>query len=897
MPEHYLHRLFNPRAVAVYGASDRPGAPGREIYANLKAAGFGGRLYPINPNRDTVAGDPALKSAGEADGPIDLAVVATGAAALPAIVADGAEHGIRHAVILSWLYQRAGEPGGRAVSDALAAARASGTRFLGPRCLGIQRPAQRLNASLAAAAAPGRMALITQSRALAAGVLDWAAANDIGFSAVISAGPHDDIELGEILDFLLTDGRTDSILLYLENVRDARRFMSGLRAVARSKPVIVMKAGRSAQAASVPAPPGGLPVAADDVFEAAIARAGAVRVRSFQQLFAAARALSSRLRPRGDRLGVLSNGRGPGLMATDLLVDRGYPVPDWAEDTRASLEAFLPEMAGIGNPVDLLGDTDTRRYDRALETALADTETDAVLALLAPQYLVDPDAVAEAAIERARATRKPLLTCWLGGDRVASARERLRDAGIPTHRTPEAAVDAFAFMATHHRNHQLLLQVPEPLSDQPQPDLGAAAAEVRSALAEDRTVLDAAASKRLLGAFHVPSTESVLAADADAAVEAAGYLGYPVAVKISSPDIGDKTGVGGVRLNVTDPAGLRDAVREVREAVAANVPDARVDGVIVEEMWSRRHGRELLLEVVPDPVFGPVIAFGLGGLMADALGDRALALPPLNAFLARRLIGSTRVARMLGAFHNLPPANLDVLETMLLRVSEMICELPWIRSLVINPLILDEQGALAVDARVRLQPDPPRPERYGHMAIHPYPARLADDWTARDGSRVHIRAIRPEDAHMERRFVQRLSERSRLMRFMSAVRDLTPEMMSRFTQIDYDRELALVALVDDAEVGVARYAANPDERSCEFAVVVADDWQGRGLGGELMRRIIKLAADRGFERMEGITLRENAAMQRLAGQLGFTVRPDPEDPQVYLLEKSLVLPEGGSRSS
>ena len=741
------------------------------------------------------------------------------------------------------------------------------------------------------------MALITQSRALATGMLDWAAENEVGFSAVISAGPDDDIDPGEILDYLITDGRTDSILLYLENVRDARRFMSSLRAAARIKPVIVMKAGRSLDAAALPAPPGGQPVAADDVFDAAVARTGAVRVRSFPQIFASAMALSSRLRPKGDRLGVLANGRGPGLMATDTLSDRGYPLADWDEATKADLRGFLPEMADVGNPLDLLGDADAARFDRALEVTLADTGTDAVLALLTPQYLTDADATADAAITRARAARKPLLTCWMGGARVAAARERLRDAGLPTYKTPEAAVAGFSFMAAHHRNRQLSLQTPEPLTDQPKPDIEAATELVRGCLAQTRTVLDAIASKRLLQAFHVPVSESVLATDTEAALAAAERLAYPVAVKISSPDIGSKTGVGGVQLNVTGPEALRAAVRDVRAAVADAAPDARVDGVIVEEMWSRRFGRELLLEVIPDPVFGPVIAFGLGGLMADALGDRALALPPLNAFLARRLIRSTRVARMLEAFHNLPPANLEALESVLLRVSELVCEVPWVRSLVINPLMLDEQGALAVDARVRLRPDPPRPERYGHMAIHPYPARLADDWVARDGSRVHIRPIRPEDARLEREFTQRLSERSRLMRFMSVIRDLTPEMMARFTQIDYDRELALVAVLGDIEVGVARYAANPDERSCEFAVVVADEWQGRGLGGELMRRIIRLAAERGFERMEGVTLRENAAMQRLARQLGFEVRPDPRDPEVYLLEKTLDQPESVTGSS
>lgn len=888
MGRHYLSPLFQPAAVAVYGASDREGSPGREVFANLRASGFRGRLFPVNPRRETVAGVPALDSAAEAGMPIDLAVVAAPPEALPDIVADGAAAGIRFALILSFVYRRPGDPATDAVERALAAARAHGIRFLGPRCLGIQRPPLGLNASLVSiAAASGRLALVSQSRALTTAILDWAADNEAGFSTVISSGADDDIGLGEVLDFLASDGATDGILLYVEAVRDARRFMSALRAAARVKPVVVLKSGRSREVPG-PSPAGGPPVRADDVFGVALARGGAVRVRSIPQLFAAALTLTGRRRPRGERLGIVTNGRGPGLMAADALRDRGYPLPDWSPATREALAARLPPDAAIANPLDVLGDADPERQAAAVETALADRGTDAVLALLTPQYPSDPEATAQRMVGLAAASRKPLLACWMGGPRVTAAREILRHAGLPSFKTPEAAVEGFTYLAAHHRNRQALLQAPEPLSEGRPPDVERAAGMLRAAIEAGRSALGVIESKALLETFHIPVSESVRVDSPEAARAAAERQGYPVAVKISSPDIAGKTAIGGVQLNVTDAAALERAYHEVRRAAAANAPEARVDGVIVEAMWSRRHGRELQVAVVPDPVFGPVIAFGLGGLAADAFGDRALSLPPLNAFLARRLIEGTRVARTLAAFQNLPPADHGALEAILLRVSEMVCELPWMGSLVINPLMLDESGASAVDARVTLVAEPPRPARYGHMVIHPYPARLADQWTARDGTPLHIRPLRPEDARMEQAFVQRLSERSRLMRFMSVVRELSPEMMSRLTQIDYDREMALVALTaDGTEVAVARYAANPDETSCEFAVVVADDWQGRGLGGEMMRRIIDLAAARGFTRMEGITLRENVAMQVLARHLGFDVHPDPEDANLYQLEKRL----------
>jgi acetyltransferase len=717
-------------------------------------------------------------------------------------------------------------------------------------------------------------------------MLDWAAPNGIGFSAVVSIGGACDVDFGEAIDYLATDPKTEHILLYIEGVRDARRFLSSVRAAARSKPVILIKVGRHPVGSRAAVSHTGALIGLDDVFDAAVRRSGAVRVASLGQLVAAADALAAHVRPGGDRLAIITNAGGPGVMAADRAADLGVPLASLSPGTIERLRPALPANWSHGNPIDVIGDAGPERYRAAVAACLADEAVDGLLVMLTPQAMTDALAAARAVIEASRGVAKPLIACWMGEASTMEARVLLEAAGIPTFRTPEPAVEVFANVSAFYRNQRLLMQAPPPLTQRKPPDLAAARALIDAALASNHMLLSGAESKRLLAAFHVAVAPTRLARSAEEAVAEATALGYPVAMKIASPDITHKTDVGGVRLNLAGESEVRAAYAAMRQDVAARLPAAGIEGVTLEPMVVKPHGRELVAGLVQDPVFGPAVAFGSGGTAVEVHRDRAVALPPLNPFLATEMIGATRVSRMLGAFRGMPPVDRAALEEVLLRLSEMACELPEISELDVNPLVADETGAVALDARVVLRPRPAsQAARYAHMAIHPYPAYLERELQLADGSALKLRPIRPEDAQMEIAFVDRLSEASRYFRFMGALRELTPAMLARFTQIDYDREMALVALsatstAEEEEVGVARYVINPDGISAEFAIVVADDWQGRGLGSRLLQALAEVAKMRGLRSLVGYVLAQNGAMLGLVSRLGFRVEADPHDPGI-----------------
>jgi acetyltransferase len=754
------------------------------------------------------------------------------------------------------------------------------------------RPEIGLNATFARGGArPGPLGLVLQSGAICTALLDWARPNDVGFSSVISLGASADLDFGEIVDYLAEDPKTEHILLYVEGIRAARRFLSALRAAARVKPVILLKSGRHPTGARAAVSHTGALVGADDVFDAAVRRAGAVRVWTVGQLVATADALVSRVRPRGDRLAVVTNGGGPGVLVADRAAELGIRLAELSSATIETLKNALPPHWSHGNPIDLLGDADAARYDAAVAACLADPGVDGALAILAPLATSAPAEAARAVIARAQNSEKPLLTCWMGEEQALESRKLFRAARIPTLRTPEPAVELFAHVSSYYRNQRLLLETPGPLSDLAAPDLRGARVLVETALAERRKVLSEAESKALLAAFHIPIAHTVLARSAAEAIVLAQELGFPVAMKIDSPDITHKSDVGGVRLGLGHAEAVRAAYQAIMDDVRRRRPEARVAGVALEPMVRRPNGRELMVGVIRDPMLGPAIVFGAGGTAVEVLADRAVALPPLNAFLAAEMIRVTRVSRLLGEFRGMPPVALGALESALLRVSEMACELPWIRELDINPLITDETGVIAADARIVI--DAPRAGmgRYGHMAIHPYPMDLVSEWRAPDGTAVTIRPIRPEDAELEREFVKTLSPEAKYFRFMGAVRELTPMMLARLTQIDYDREMALVAVLRGGdrqrEVGVSRYFTNPDGESCEFAVAIADDWQRRGLGRRLMLQLVEIARGRGLKTMVGHISAANQPMLAFARALGFAIGDSREDPA--LKRATLVL--------
>ncbi|WP_116301938.1 bifunctional acetate--CoA ligase family protein/GNAT family N-acetyltransferase [Alkalilimnicola ehrlichii] len=876
--------------MAVVGASDRDDSLGKRVFRNIATSGFQGPVYAVNPGHRRVQQRPSYPSVTAIEEPVDVAVVTTRSRTLPNVLEECGEKGIRAVCILSSGFRRPHENAHGRSEELIAIARRHDIRLIGPDCMGLLRPGGKLNLSdCRSMAHSGQMALISQSSALCNAILDWADQRQIGFSTVLGLGDALDVDFGDVLDFLATDASTRSILLYVEAIHNARRFMSGLRAAARIKPVIVMKAGRHRETSPATLSHTGALVGADDVFEAALARAGAVRVFTVEQLFSAAQVLSCGHRVRGNRLAILTNGAGPGIIATDRALELGMTVPPLGEQTRKHLETLIPSP--VNNPVDLRADAGPERYAEAAACCLEDRDINGIVALLSPHARTQPAAVAESLLKAAEHSRKPVLASWLGDTQVRKARDLFQNSRVPHFDTPEAAVEAFSHLAHYHRNQQLLLQVPGPMSVRQPSNIQGARLIIEAALEEGRHSLSSMESKALLTAFGIPVVRTVEAHSASEALVVAESLGYPVAMKISSPDIAHKSRIGGVRLNIGNAQAVRAAYTDLIVAAQSARPGMNINRVTLERMHNKPSGRELIVGVAHDPVFGPVISFGAGGTLVELIRDRSVALPPLNTFIARDLILRTRISQHLKSDGSAPAVDMRALEDVLLRVSDLVSKLPHVRELDINPLVLDETGALAVDAFFSIEKPQDNEERYGHMAIHPYPTSLVGTLELKDGTQITVRPIRPEDAEAEQAFVHNLSQESKYFRFMETLNQLTPQMLVRLTQIDYDREMALVALHEELgreeQIGVARYTLNPDGESCEFALAIADAWQHRGVGRKLMEKLMETAADRGIQRIEGDVLSHNRKMLKLMQRLNFDIRTSQEDYGVKHVSKSL----------
>ena len=880
--QHYLTPLFEPKSVAIIGGSESEDSIGATLVRNMLEAGYAGKLFAVNPRADQIAGLKTYATVEDIPHRIDLAVIATRAQTVPALIEACGHAGIKAVVVVSAGFSETGERGAILERAVVEAARRNRIRLVGPNCLGIIRPAIGLNATFALGSAqPGSIGLISQSGALCSAILDWARPNGVGFSSVVSLGGSSDVDFGEILEYMVADARTENIILYIEGIKNSRRFMSALRAAARVKPVLVIKVGRHPAGSKAARSHTAARVGSDDVFDAALRRAGVVRLYSMSQLFFAASALFSKFRPRGNRLAIITNGGGPGVMAADRCADLKIPLAVLSEATINGLNESLPAAWSKDNPLDIAGDADPDRYRKTLSACMADDNVDGMLVILTPQAMTNPTEAASAIIEVANESDKPLVTCWMGEEQVKEGRAMFKAAGIPTFTTPEPAVELFSNISAYYRNQKLLLQAPTSLAYETPPHIESARLVIETALIEGRRVLNEMESKALLAAFRIPIASTVIARSPTEAMVLAEEIGMPVVMKIDSPQIENKSDSGGVRLNLCNMMAVRSAYQEILEDVKKNRPDAIINGVAIEPMIIKPNGRELMVGVVRDEVFGPTITFGEGGSRMEVHRDRAVALPPLNPYLAHDLVMSTRISVMLGEFRGMPAANMDALETVLLRVSEMVCELPWIRDLDINPLIVDENGAVAVDARITVADVPATAARYDHMAIHPYPSHLVTQWRTRGNESVTIRPIRPEDADLEQAFVKGLSPESKYFRFMNTLRELTQAMTARLTQIDYDREMALIATIEvdghEKEVGVCRYSTNPDGESCEFAIVVADDWAGKGLARKLMNTLVDTARNRGLKYMCGDFLSNNERMLAFVASLGFILSNNPED--------------------
>ena len=882
MSTRNLASLFAPRSVALVGASERPGSLGATLLANLAAGGFKGPVYPVNPKYTELLGQPVYASVAELPAAPDLAIICTPAATIPAIIRQLGEKGTRAAIVLSAGLAGARDERGRPVKQAmLDAAHPYLLRILGANSAGLLSPALGLNASVAhSGALPGRIAFVSQSGALMTGVLDRARSRGIGFSHFIALGDASDVDLGDVLDYLASDGATGSILLYVENLRYARKFMSAARAAARSKPTLVLKAGRVGNGVRAAASETGLLAAPDDVFDAAIRRAGMLRVDTTEELFAAVETLAHARPLYGERLLILSNGAGPGVLALDALLCGGGTAAALSPDSLARLAALLPASPPQANPVNLLGDAEPERYRQALEIALQDKGADAVLVVHSPTATVDPADIARAIAPLARAASRNVLACWLGGDSVAAAREIASSAGMPTFDTPEDAVAGFLQIVHYRQNQNLLMQVPPSISGTLASGRATARALVREALAAGRYLLSDPETKAILRAYGMALVETRQAADAEEAVAAARSIGFPVAVKILSPDVMHKSDVGGVALDLDSEQAVRAAAGRVRRQLAELRPDARFEGYSVQAMARRPEGHELILGAATDPVFGPVILFGQGGIAVEVTDDHAVALPPLNAVLARELVDRTRVARLLAGYRNRPAADMNAILAAVVQVARLVADIPEIVELDINPLIADASGAVVLDARMRLALADRSASTLDRLAIRPYPRELEQTIPWQGGSLL-LRPVRPEDGPAHLRFFDALTPDDIRYRMFVRIRELQPSQLARFTQIDYDREMAFIATRPGADgqpetLAVGRVVADPDNTSAEFAVTVRSDLKGMGLGRILMEKLIAYCRARGTREIVGEVLLQNSRMIGLVKKLGFQVTPGEE---------------------
>jgi acetyltransferase len=891
-----LEHAFQARSVALIGATPRAGSLGSKVLSNLTSAGFEGPIWPVNPGHESIDGLRCYASIADLPQAPDLAVIATPPATVPSLIGELGAKGTRAVVVLT---AGIGEESGLRQAM-LNAARPWCLRIIGPNSFGMFAPALGLNASFAhLAPEPGPLAFLSQSGALASAVLDWSAERHIGFSTVVSLGDMADVDVGDLLDLLAGERHTRAILLYLETVPNARKFMSAARAAARVKPVIVIKAGRHAAGAAAAATHTGALAGADAVIEAAFRRAGLLRVIELNELFDAAETLS-RFRPieRG-RLGIVTNGGGAGVLAVDRHMDFGGELATLAPETIAMLEPRLPANWSRSNPVDIIGDAGPMRYQAAAEAVLADPAVDALLVMSCPTALASPDEAANALISvlegepGQHSKNKPVLTCWLGDHSVKEARQRLRRAGIATYDSPGDAVRSLSYLVGFSKAQGALSRTPPELPDGFVTDAAAARTAMSKAVSEGRSLLSEPEAKAVLSAFGIPVAETRVADNFEQVEAVAAELltrHKALAVKILSRDITHKSDVGGVVLNLASPGAALKSACEIGKRARSARPEARIDGFAVQAMVERTGAHELIVGIDEDALFGPTILFGAGGTAVEVIADSAIALPPLDLQLAGDLIGQTRIARLLAGYRHRQPADMDALRLALVRVSQLVIECPEVVGLDINPLLADAAGVIALDARIMIEPG-----RFGtpapnpRLAIRPYPSRWERQITTRGGLDVRLRPIRPPDERLYADFLAKIDDRDLRLRLLAPRKAFPHDFLARLTQIDYAREMAFVAVDPDAGalLGVARLAADPDYTRAEFAVLVRSDMQGRGLGWALMEHLLAYARAEKLGKIDGLVLAENTDMLAMVRNLGFSIRPEPGEPGLRRVEITL----------
>ncbi len=886
-----LDVFFQPKSVAVIGATETVGSVGRTILWNLVGSPFGGTVFPVNPKRASILGIKAYPNIGAVPETVDLAVVVTPASTVPGVIGECADAAVKGAVIISAGFKEIGEAGAELERQILAHARRGRMRIVGPNCLGVMSPLTGLNATFAnCIARPGNVGFISQSGALCTAILDWSMREMVGFSAFLSIGSMLDVGWGDLIDYLGDDPRTRSIVIYMESIGDARAFLSAAREVALTKPIIVIKAGRSEAAAKAAASHTGALTGSFEVLDAAFRRTGVVRVNNIADLFYVAEVLAKQPRPKGPRLTVLTNAGGPGVLATDALMESGGQLTDLSKETFEAFSQLLPPHWSRNNPIDILGDAGPERYAKAVEIAAKDPNSHGLLVILTPQAMTDPTQTAEQLKPYAK-LGKPILASWMGGASVAAGEAILNAANIPVFPFPDTAARVFHYMWKYTYNLRGLYETPLLADDSSQeiPDRFLAEEIVGRARQAGRTILTEGESKRLLSAYRIPTVATRIAASEAEAVSLAREIGYPAVLKIHSETITHKTDVGGVKINLGDESAVRAAYRDIQSSVTEKAGAEHFLGVTVQPMV-KLDGYELIVGSSVDPQFGPILLFGSGGQLVEVYRDRSLALPPLNTTLARRMMEQTRVFTALQGVRGRKAVDIVALEKLLVRFSQLVVEQRWVKEIDINPLLASSDRLIALDARVVLHPSDMSAEQLPKLAIRPYPHQYVAPWTMKDGTQVTLRPIRPEDEPLMVKFHEKLSDRTVYFRYFGALKlsqRVTHERLVRICFQDYDRELALVAEYKELDtgehriLGVGRLTKTHGTDEAEFAVLVVDECQGKGLGTELLRRLLQVGREEKLRRVTGFILPENVEMARVCEKLGFKLHHGPDDPTLH----------------
>lgn len=878
-----LNSLFNPRSIAVIGASDKKGSVGYALMDNLINSDYKGVVYPINNKHESVHSIRAYDSVKEVGDKIDLAIIATPAATVPEIVKDCGEAGVSGVVIISAGFSEAGKKGEEMSDEILALARKYDMRVIGPNCLGFIRPSLNLNASFASKMAlPGKIAFISQSGALCTAILDWSLKNNVGFSHFVSIGSMVDVGFHDLIDHFGEDPDTDSILIYMESLTNARKFLSAARAFSRTKPIIVLKVGRSSEGARAAKSHTGSLAGNDSVFDAAFERAGVIRVDTTVALFHTAKTLAMQPRPQGNRMAVITNAGGPGVIATDALVYSHSQIANLEKNTIDKLNEFLPAAWSHGNPVDVLGDAGADRYKKALDICIKDKNVDAVLVILTPQSMTDPVAVAKELValnekinKDSNKVKKTILASWMGGDDVLEGRRILEKGNIPIYRQPEDAIRSFAYIYKFSKNLETLYETPSTIPHAFTPKTDENRKIINKAINDGRDALTESEAKQMLANYDIPVVDHAIAQSATEAEKMAEKIGFPVAMKILSPDIIHKTDIGGVKLNVSSREEANKAFRDIMTAVRRHEPQAIIDGIFIEGMVNKRY--ELLIGCQKDPIFGPSIVFGMGGVAVEVFKDTKVGLPPLNMALSLRLIKETKIYKLLRGYRNMPGIDLQAVQFLLYKFSYLVADFPEIKELDINPFAIDEHGGIVLDAKVILDKSVIGKELkpYSHLVISPYPKEYISQFTLKDKKKVVLRPIKPEDEPMEAEMFTHFSKETQRHRFFRQIKDITHELLQRYTQIDYDREIAMIAELTDKKVkkmiGVVRLMADPYNETAEFAIVVADPWQKLGLGNKFTEYILKIAEERGIKKIYAKFLPDNDVMIKIFERHGFEI--------------------------